>query len=123
MTERTCAVCGCTDITACLERGGDPCCWVDDELCSACEEVISDDVLREVGEERRRQDLRWGGPELDDRYSPADWREIVDRLLDEADDASCGDDDAQAEYRRVMLQVAAVAVAAVQAHDRKAGAV
>lgn len=117
MTERQCCVCGCTDITACRERDGSPCCWVNDELCSACEEVIIDDVVIQVGEERRRQDLRWGGPESDDRNSYDDWDRHIRRLHDETLRARLRND--PAEYRRTMIQVAALAVAAVQAHDRK----
>jgi hypothetical protein len=35
---RACRVCGCTehDCRRCVERTGEPCCWVDADLCSAC---------------------------------------------------------------------------------------
>ena len=36
MSVQTCRVCGCTDFDACIEADGFPCCWVEDELCSAC---------------------------------------------------------------------------------------
>ena len=32
---RTCRQCGCTDVRACRVAGV-PCCWVQDDLCSAC---------------------------------------------------------------------------------------
>ena len=115
-TDFTCCICGCTDITACHGRDGLPCYWFDDNLCSACEEVISDDVVREVGEERRRQDLRRGGPENDDLKENYDWAVLIQRLEGEAFSARARND--FAEYRRVMIQVAAVAVAAVQSIDR-----
>jgi len=37
--ERKCRICGCTDddCSGCIERTGQPCYWVDDDLCSACE--------------------------------------------------------------------------------------
>jgi hypothetical protein len=37
---RTCRVCGCTDddCSGCMERTGEPCHWVSDDLCSACAE-------------------------------------------------------------------------------------
>jgi len=37
---RTCRVCGCTDddCSGCIERTGQPCLWVKDDLCSACQE-------------------------------------------------------------------------------------
>ncbi|HUT33090.1 MAG TPA: ParB/RepB/Spo0J family partition protein [Planctomycetota bacterium] len=36
--ERACRICGCTEANACADphRGGEPCCWVEDDLCSAC---------------------------------------------------------------------------------------
>jgi hypothetical protein len=35
---RTCRVCGCTDADCrqCIEKTGEPCYWVEDDLCSAC---------------------------------------------------------------------------------------
>jgi hypothetical protein len=35
MSERRCRVCGCTDEQACLVEGL-PCCWAEEDLCSAC---------------------------------------------------------------------------------------
>lgn len=34
MVERTCRVCGCTEFNACQP----PCWWVEDDLCSACDD-------------------------------------------------------------------------------------
>jgi hypothetical protein len=36
--ERRCRVCGCTDedCSGCIERTGEPCYWVEEDLCSAC---------------------------------------------------------------------------------------
>ena len=35
---RRCKVCGCTDddCRQCIEKTGEPCWWVSDDLCSAC---------------------------------------------------------------------------------------
>ena len=35
---RACRVCGCTDedCSGCIERTGEPCYWVEEDLCSAC---------------------------------------------------------------------------------------
>ena len=35
---RKCRICGCTDDNCrqCIERTGEPCHWVDEDLCSAC---------------------------------------------------------------------------------------
>jgi hypothetical protein len=39
---RICRVCGCTDddCPECIERTGEPCSWVEGDLCSACVEAI-----------------------------------------------------------------------------------
>ncbi len=36
--QRRCRVCGCTedDCSQCIEKTGEPCHWVDADLCSAC---------------------------------------------------------------------------------------
>ena len=34
--ERTCRVCGCTEHDACVDLFGEPCHWVEADLCSAC---------------------------------------------------------------------------------------
>lgn len=36
---RTCRACGCTDLdcSKCIERTGEPCYWVAENLCSACQ--------------------------------------------------------------------------------------
>lgn len=39
--ERACRMCGCTDMRACA--GG--CSWVEEDLCSACDENMNDDVI------------------------------------------------------------------------------
>jgi hypothetical protein len=38
---RTCRVCGCTeaDCGQCIEKTGEPCHWVEKDLCSACKET------------------------------------------------------------------------------------
>ena len=36
--DRVCRRCGCTDLDCreCIERTGEPCFWVEEDLCSAC---------------------------------------------------------------------------------------
>lgn len=47
-----CRVCGCTaaDCTSCVERSedGEPCTWVDDDLCSVCDSGATQDEINEV---------------------------------------------------------------------------
>lgn len=39
--ERKCRICGCTDsdCSTCIKKTGNPCYWVDDDLCSACSPI------------------------------------------------------------------------------------
>ncbi|MGV0912411.1 hypothetical protein [Martelella sp. FOR1707] len=90
LDERKCRMCGCTDISACLHADGTPCCWVEDDFCSACDEKIDpvrvalDELacltgeaglkaLLSVIEERVRQVEKEGWtPEHDDRHDPGE---------------------------------------------------
>jgi NTP pyrophosphatase (non-canonical NTP hydrolase) len=81
----------------------------------------SDRVLAEVGAERARQDERWG----EQNHAPIAWIAILGEELGEAAQAALnltwlersGFDDRQ-PLRRELIQVAAVAVAAVESLDR-----
>jgi hypothetical protein len=70
------------------------------------------DVLHDVWIERRKQDIKWGGAEHDDQLSMDEWRQLIrDRTervpLTQQDD------------RRLLIETAAIAVAAIQALDRR----
>lgn len=69
-----------------------------------------DAILGEVCVERLYQDGRWGGPEHDDTLSEDVWRGSVIRYAA-----------ADRDFRTSMLKVAALAVAAVESHDRRSG--
>lgn len=71
-------------------------------------------VLIEVFHERRRQDLRWGGPEHDDGHGPHDW---IAYIMRHAGRAVMWPWD-RSTFRRQMIRVAALAVAAVEWCDR-----
>lgn len=91
-----------------------------------------DSIFVEVAAERARQDGLFGGPEHDDAHSATDWVAILVRHVGLAvDDGSpagiclldnpvAGHDPAR--YRRQMVRVAAVAIAALETFDRKAAA-
>ena len=76
-------------------------------------------VLSDVSTERTRQDSKWGGSATDDKWDALDWHEMIA--------------DYNAWARRMMtmnsfdkarvryIQIAALAVAAVEALDRKTG--
>lgn len=69
--------------------------------------------------ERAYQDALWGGPSHDDGHTPRDWVALACRHLGLAVDDSRGHD--QGRWRRQMLRVAALCLAAVESQDRLAG--
>jgi hypothetical protein len=42
---RTCRVCGCTDVTPCINGYGEPCSWIESDLCSACADLGSESTV------------------------------------------------------------------------------
>lgn len=75
------------------------------------------DVLGEILCERIRQDRKWGGPSHDDLHSPEDWVRWIKNYASWADQMACaGSHD---KYRRRMINIAALASAAVQSLDRQ----
>ncbi len=75
------------------------------------------DIFAEVAIERAFQDAKSGGPEHDDRHTVSDWAAIIDARVALVERASNFDKSAGA--RRRLLQVAALAVAAIQSIDRE----
>lgn len=75
-------------------------------------------VLEQVVEERRKQDRQWGGVNHDDEHERTEWISFLKDHLDRAKKAvhKSGDLD---EYRQQLIEVAALAVAAAEAHDRR----
>ena len=45
--EIVCRMCGCidSDCSECVERTGEPCYWVEPDLCSACAAAISEGAV------------------------------------------------------------------------------
>lgn len=69
-----------------------------------------DDKFIEVTTERLRQDAIHGGADHDDTLEPQEW---ASKVIEHANKAL-----RQGEFRARMIEVAAVALAAVQAYDR-----
>lgn len=38
IVDRICRACGCTELDACLDKGGHGCSWVENDFCSSCAE-------------------------------------------------------------------------------------
>ena len=77
---------------------------------------IQDDVLAAIVAERTRQDAEWGGPAHDDMREAVDWADMIKWQLGEMNRAR-GE-----EKERRLIQVAALAVAAVEALRRQRAA-
>lgn len=75
-------------------------------------------ILAEVSAERSRQDKLFGGPDHDAQHTPAEWVSLITRHLGlSVDDGTISGDPER--YRRQMIRVAALAVAALEALERK----
>jgi hypothetical protein len=73
-------------------------------------------VLTEVADERIAQDREWGGATHDDTHSPSEWVGYITKFAGVAlsDDYQFG-----VTFRQALVKVAALAVAAIEANDRK----
>ncbi len=67
--------------------------------------------IRSLFTERDRQDRAWGGPEHDDQHSFRDWIVFICR-------EACKADGTLYEFKRQMVQVAALAAAAYESRGR-----
>jgi len=66
------------------------------------------EVLDEVAAEREHPDAKWGGPSHDDEHPRQVWLRLINtRVWSDT-----------LEYRRKMVEIAALAVAAIEANDR-----
>lgn len=80
-------------------------------------------IIFDVARERMWQDERWGGEKHDDSHTGDDWLTFIDAQKIKARN-ECLDDnhvvvvDPQG-YRERLVKIAALAVAALQSHDRK----
>lgn len=80
---------------------------------------LGSDVYAHIKAERARQDAQWGGTAHDDTHDPAEWVKFLDKQLTAADaltpTVQAGEDEA---YRERLVKIAALAVAAIESHDR-----
>ena len=74
-------------------------------------------ALQDVGNERVRQDLKWGGAGHDDEHTTAEFVQLIEDYAGWARTMAGMQSDGMARKR--LVQVAALAVAACEAIDRK----
>lgn len=71
------------------------------------------DIMQEVLQERASQDAKWGGSSHDDEHTPEDWADFIDERLYRLVTGS------KEDARKALVQIAALAVAAIESMDRK----
>lgn len=90
------------------------------ELKHALTSIVGKIPLGQIGTdvlaERHRQDAKWGGPATDDQRSHQDWHRFIN------DHSFRAIAETPLLRRRQLIRVAALAVAAVESHDRQAAA-
>lgn len=74
-------------------------------------------VFDEVATERLRQDFKWGGAHHDDKHSTAEFVQLIEDYAGWA--RTMAGMDSHDKARRRLIQVAALAIAAVESGDRK----
>jgi len=75
------------------------------------------DILKEIKKERVKQDNKWG----EQNHSPSDWLMILGEEVGEVNKAALEakfGGGTLIEYRKELIQVAAVAVAMIECYDR-----
>lgn len=77
-------------------------------------------ICEQLVEERRVQDRQWGGPDHDDDHTRKEWLGFVEEHATRARKAIGRRREAidLDEYRRRLVVIAALSVAAIEAHDR-----
>ena len=73
-------------------------------------------ILDEIKKERIRQDQKWGGSQADDKRKATDWSDdIISYAILAKQMYKMGSPE---KFRRRMLQIAALSVAALESFDR-----
>lgn len=75
-------------------------------------------VLAEIGTERARQDEKWGGASHDDDHDLTYWAGTISARAGQVDVMEPSTPEEALEARRLFVEAAALAVAAIEAIDR-----
>lgn len=81
------------------------------------EKVAEINILKEIDQERKRQDTKWGGSEHDDNHHTVDFCRFIKNYTGWAEQMAMMESPDKARNR--LIQIAALAVAAVESIDRK----
>lgn len=78
------------------------------------------DILTEIQHERIRQDGKWGGAEHDDNHATLDFLGFIVDRVESASVRELTNTHNLSYDRKELIEIAALAVAAVESIDRKA---
>lgn len=79
--------------------------------------MIRDHIYNNIDQERDYQDALWGGATHDDKHNSHDWVAFINVYLGDA--VNCDKWDFNPElFRKAMIKVAALAVAAIEWTER-----
>lgn len=80
-------------------------------------------VIKDALLERGEQDKQWGGPGHDDRHNELDWLDYIAKQSERIDEALSSAEGAEhdPEVRQRFIKIIALAMAACESIDRKAG--
>ena len=87
--------------------------------------IVRDNIFNEIDNERESQDKQWGGPDHDDEHDVLDWIYFIERQMKQARLVVYNSYDPKQDepdmnvYRKKLVNAAALAIAAIEAHDRK----
>lgn len=70
-------------------------------------------AIEDIKEERRYQDKKWGGSDHDDTETEDSWQKYITEYANAQGRSQSYD------FRKRMVKVAALALAAIESHDRK----
>lgn len=75
---------------------------------------MANNVLGDLLTRRREQDARWGGAQHDDDHDELDWQCFIEKQVRDAERANTS-----ADWRDRMVDIGALAIAAIEWADRK----
>ena len=80
------------------------------------------EIFQAMVAERHAQDLQWGGAAHDDTHAPIDWEALLDEHVGRLTRVEGTHFVSAPDYRRRLVKVGALVVAALQSHDRRQAA-
>ena|SRR5882724_12439815 len=84
------------------------------EKWAAKQNTVLRSIFEEIRAEREVQDAKWGGPTHDDKHTQLEWWTFIKHHSRRSIRGKKTD-----SYRKQMIRVAALAIAAIQAFDRR----